>query len=176
MTDTPERELIEALRSPTQWSCIFEYDGQPRYGTTDAPIRAADTIEALLSRVDKLEEALRECPIGLFWSGEELCLKTEYGNNEGRIDAYIVSTGEFFWGSPPQSIASQREELVEPIDTDDAAAALTQLDELRAALRRFMEEGGCFICGGDCGGANPPIVSCPMQQARKALGGTNAPE
>ena len=56
MTDTPERELIEALRSPTQWSCIFEYDGQPRYGTTDAPIRAADTIEALLSRVDKLEE------------------------------------------------------------------------------------------------------------------------
>ena len=43
-------------------------------------------------------------------------------------------------------------------------------------LRRFMEEGGCFICGGDCGGANPPIVSCPMQQARKALGGTNAPE
>jgi len=28
--------------------------------------------------------------------------------------------------------ASQREELVEPIDTDDAIAALTQLDELRA--------------------------------------------
>jgi hypothetical protein len=69
---------------------------------------------------------LRECPIGLFWSGNELCLKTEYGNNEGRIDAYIVSTGEFFWGLPPQSIASQREQMVEPIDTDEAITLLTR--------------------------------------------------
>lgn len=67
---------------------------------------------------------LVECPIGLFWYGDTLCLKTEYGNNEGRIDAYIVESGEFYWGDPPQTIASQRAQLVTPIDTDAALLAL----------------------------------------------------
>jgi hypothetical protein len=58
---------------------------------------------------------LAECPIGLFMYRDELCLKTEYGNNEGRIDAYIVSSGEFFWGDAPQTIASQRKQLVRPV-------------------------------------------------------------
>lgn len=60
---------------------------------------------------------LAECPIGLFLSaGGELCLKTEYGTNEGRIDAYIVSSGEFFWGDHPQTIASQRVQMVTPVE------------------------------------------------------------
>jgi hypothetical protein len=63
------------------------------------------------------QTTLAECPIGLFKSQDgELCLKTEYGNNDGRIDAYIVSSGEMFWGAPPQSIASQRSELVTPVE------------------------------------------------------------
>lgn len=61
--------------------------------------------------------ALAECPIGLFVaSSGELCLKTEYGSNEGRIDAYIVSSGEMFWGSQPQTIDSQRAEMVTPVE------------------------------------------------------------
>jgi len=64
---------------------------------------------------------LDECPIGLFVSaGGELCLKTEYGNNEGRIDAYIVSSGEFFWGAAPQTIDSQRKQLVQPLIVEPA--------------------------------------------------------
>lgn len=63
---------------------------------------------------------LAECPIGLFKTASgELCLKTEYGNNEGRIDAYIVSSGEFFWGLAPQTIANQRAQraqLVTPVE------------------------------------------------------------
>lgn len=60
---------------------------------------------------------LAECPIGLFMAESgELCLKTEYGNNEGRIDAYIVSSGEMFWGAAPQTIASQRASLVTPVE------------------------------------------------------------
>ena len=59
---------------------------------------------------------LERCPIGLFVSESGyLCLKTECGNNEGRIDAYIVSSGEFFWGQPPQTIKSQRAQRVVPI-------------------------------------------------------------
>lgn len=63
---------------------------------------------------DKVQ--LAACPIGLFLSeGGELCLKTEYGINDGRIDAYIVSSGEFFWGgtSHPQD---QRRVLVTPVE------------------------------------------------------------
>lgn len=68
----------------------------------------------------KRRTRLKNCPIGLFIaSSGELCLKTEYGANEGRIDAYIVSSGEFFWGSPPQTITSQREQMVTPVDLDD---------------------------------------------------------
>jgi hypothetical protein len=60
---------------------------------------------------------LTECPIGLFLAADgELCLKTEYGNNEGRIDAYIVKSGEFFWGTSPQSIANQRMQQVTPVE------------------------------------------------------------
>ena len=36
---------------------------------------------------------LRDCPIGLFIKDHTLCVKTEYGN-----EAYIVSSGEYFWG------------------------------------------------------------------------------
>ena len=42
---------------------------------------------------------LRELPKGsLFLHGETIGLKTEYSDNNGRIDAYIVGSGEFFWG------------------------------------------------------------------------------
>jgi hypothetical protein len=88
----------------------------------------------------------------LFRSDHELCLKTEYGTNEGRIDAYIVSTGEFFWGAAPQTIASQREQLVTPIDTDTAQAALDSMghEELVEALKQasldLHEAAGRFSC------------------------------
>lgn len=36
---------------------------------------------------------LRDCPIGLFVKDHTLCVKTEYGN-----EAYIISSGERFWG------------------------------------------------------------------------------
>lgn len=61
---------------------------------------------------------LVECPIGLFICGETLALKTEYGNNEGRIDAYIVESGEMFWGDQPQTIESQRATLVWPVTVE----------------------------------------------------------
>jgi hypothetical protein len=74
----------------------------------------------LALRVGPRRVTLARCPIGLFLAeGAGLCLKTEYGNNEGRIDAYIVSSGEFFWGDAPQTIARQRAQLVTPVTVDD---------------------------------------------------------
>jgi hypothetical protein len=41
---------------------------------------------------------IEECPVGLFLSGDELVVKTEYRSNN-RPDAYIVSSGEYYCGS-----------------------------------------------------------------------------
>lgn len=56
------------------------------------------------------ETTLAEAEIGLFMSsgGEELCVKTEYQGENGQIHAYIVSSGEHFWGGASTSPA-QRE-------------------------------------------------------------------
>lgn len=71
--------------------------------------------------------SLAECPVGLFVPvarPEALCLKTEYRSNGGRIDAYIVSSGEFFWGDHPQTIANQRRQMVIPFDIATREAAI----------------------------------------------------
>jgi len=107
---------------------------------------------AELLPVEQVEECtLAECPIGLFICRDELCLKTEYGNNEGRIDAYIVSSGEFFWGLAPQTIASQRAQIVRPIDCETAhriasekprtADLMPGLDHIANVLNALDTEG-----------------------------------
>lgn len=50
-----------------------------------------------------------DCPIGLFEINGELCLKTEYG-----LDAYIVSSGEYFWGGT-NNVDDLRNVMVNPI-------------------------------------------------------------
>jgi hypothetical protein len=43
--------------------------------------------------------SLASCPVGLFVSESgALCLKTEYREKNGAISAFLVSTGEAFWG------------------------------------------------------------------------------
>lgn len=95
--------------------------------------------------IEKLKEVapvtLAECPIGLFRAGNELCLKTEYGNNEGRIDAYIVSSGEFFCGTAPQSIENQRRQMVVPVSLDDLDEIRAQRDEAMKMLATSADEG-----------------------------------
>lgn len=76
---------------------------------------------------------LADCPIGLFEYQGELCLKTEYGTNDGRIDAYIVSSGEFFWGGG--GIAGQRKVMVTPVQVripDPPAPEPTKAEKIEA--------------------------------------------
>jgi len=58
---------------------------------------------------------LDEAPIGLFLDNGELCLKTEYTEPNGLISAFIVSSGEFYWGPSPQSVDGQRAATVTPL-------------------------------------------------------------
>jgi hypothetical protein len=59
--------------------------------------------------------SLVECPIGLFECAGEICVKTEYTTDDGRIEAYIASSGEFFCGEQPQTKASQHAQIVQPM-------------------------------------------------------------
>lgn len=93
------------------------------------------------------EVTLGECPIGLFMAGGELCLKTEYGDNNGRIDAYIVSSGEFFWGGTSGAEA-QRKVKVRPFDISRLSASAgdgwrTQLTRTKDNLDHRLNEALC---------------------------------
>lgn len=104
----------------------------------EARENAAWTIEALVRRAGRSEQSgalgtepsqavrssawlgvrekttLARCPVGLFvWSGE-LCFKSEYSTG-GRPDAYVVASGEYFWGGTdsPEAVGGLR---VTPIE------------------------------------------------------------
>lgn len=94
--------------------------------------------------------SLAECPPGLFWFGDTLGFKTEYGHSTGKdvgggkvewvitsyAEAYCVETGEYFWGGAPDLLA--REELmVVPV----SPGILRQQNEPKDAARRDEEAG-----------------------------------
>ena len=41
--------------------------------------------------------------------------------------------------------------------------------ETLAGALKGMQSYGCPVCNGDCGSANPPVMSCPMSQCDEAL-------
>jgi hypothetical protein len=87
---------------------------------------------------DAEEVSLAECPPGLFWAGDTLGMKSEYADNSGRIDAFIVESGEFLWGPAPQTIARQRAMRVRPIPN---AAALIRTQAAELATMREDRKG-----------------------------------
>lgn len=58
---------------------------------------------------------LLECPPGVFRYKGELCLKTEYSTCTLKPDAYILRTGEFFWGGTDGNIEARARLMVKPI-------------------------------------------------------------
>ena len=54
-------------------------------------------------------------PLGsLFLCGSTLCLKTEY-RTDGNSDAYIVGSGEYFWGGTHTKEDRDKLEVIEVI-------------------------------------------------------------
>ena len=64
---------------------------------------------------------LDECPPGLFISGNCLGFKSEYRNDNGSCEAFVVASGEFFWGGAKSN--DERDALlVTPVEIMDASA------------------------------------------------------
>ncbi|MFT9399774.1 hypothetical protein [Acetobacter sp.] len=56
---------------------------------------------------------LEDAPVGLLKTVDGvIILKTEYRSESGAIDAYLVESGEYFWGGQPQTAEKQKKELV----------------------------------------------------------------
>lgn len=64
---------------------------------------------------------LDECPPGLFIFGDCLGFKSEYRTPQGANEAYVVSSGEFFWGGTTKP-DEQGALMVTPVDLVDASA------------------------------------------------------
>ncbi|MER9524054.1 hypothetical protein NKI96_10760 [Mesorhizobium sp. M0292] len=60
--------------------------------------------------------ALGECPEGLFLFGDTLAVMTEYATDASvrQRDAYIVDSGEYFWGGTSQA-ADRAKLIVQPL-------------------------------------------------------------
>lgn len=104
-------------RNDTVESCVLALKARDAAEAENARLRALPLKDEVGRVVEPEGEpvSLAACAIGLFESGNgELCLKTEYGSNEGRIDAYIVSSGELFWGGTVRP-ADQRKVIVQPV-------------------------------------------------------------
>jgi hypothetical protein len=67
------------------------------------------------------EIPLEDCPVGLFQFGRTIGFKSEYmtqqSNGDFSIDAYVVESGEYFWGGTNNG-EDQRALFVTPIDFD----------------------------------------------------------
>lgn len=70
-------------------------------------------------RLIPIGEKVRLCDLepGLFLFDDCLALKTEYITESGRIEAYIVDTGEFFHGGT-KTAADQRNLMVQPLKVE----------------------------------------------------------
>lgn len=53
---------------------------------------------------------------------------------------------------------------------DETVRLEAKNERLRQALILYYE-APCPICSGDCGSANPPVIGCPVIEARRALDG-----
>ena len=122
MTDTQAelREKIAAKLAPHMLMYTFDPDCETQERNRQYALDVADAILALLPPAPAVSEAvpLKACPPGLFlWNGI-LCFRSEYATmtetNLRQPDAYVVESGEYFWGGVSDS-RSRDELMVQPV-------------------------------------------------------------
>lgn len=67
-------------------------------------------------------------------------------------------------------LTSERETiLAEALEWRDKFIAAEAKAKEAAKLLTYMRDSGCPACSGDCAGANPPVMFCPMQAISQFL-------
>jgi len=112
-------------------------------------------------------------PGSLFMTPDKECLalKSEYGDNDGRIDAYIVGSGEFFWGGTSDPMV-QRNLMVHPVEiVGEVPDEKLTLDEINAEINHIENSRTIDKCRHyDCAQGRHKCTS-PNVLGGKCLGG-----
>lgn len=93
----------------------------------------------IMIKTDTTECTLEDCPIGLFVSNNELCVKTEYG-----LDAYIVSSGEKFWGGAT-NMKDLANVMVTPCEIETQDTTPTKLENNTSKIISTWEWIGTYL-------------------------------
>lgn len=100
----------------------------------------------LIPRGDKC--TLDELPFGtLFAFGDDcVAVKSEYQCNNGLIEAFIIGSGEQFWGGA-NTAKEQRELMVQPLEIEDDCADddLISRDYVMNAILSLHGVGGMYV-------------------------------
>lgn len=84
-------------------------------------------------------------PGTLFVYNGSIALKSEYMTEKGRIEAYIVGSGEFFHGGAITA-EEQRSLMVQPLEiVDHCADDLISRDYVMNAIRSLHGVGGMYL-------------------------------
>jgi hypothetical protein len=118
--------------------------------------------------------SLDECPEGLFLFNGTLCFKSEYHTQSqvtgySQCDAYVVSSGEYFWGGA--STAEARDNLlVTPVPADHIDALTAERDKWKALAVDLADPEDCFYDHhGYCQEHLLHERPCPHEQVKAAL-------
>ncbi len=92
-------------------------------------------------KVSKRPVKLVDAPTGIFKSvGGGYGFKTEYRDSDGGIQAYCIDSGEAWCGPPPQTLQSQRDAMVHPVDFQSLLKDVAMVGELAAKCDRLEKE------------------------------------
>ena len=135
-----ENDVDAASTGATPTDRITTDEAAPAGNSRDGGERPAPATTLSAGALGTEDVSLADCPIGLFMHDGELCLKTEYGNNDGQIDAYIVSSGEYFWGGTSKAM-DQRRVMVRPCTISATERTTKQLEVMLAWAEGDLSEG-----------------------------------
>lgn len=87
---------------------------------------------------------------------ECLALKTEYRGNDGQIDAYIVGSGEYFWGGTSDPKVQQNLDVLEVKLAKKSKAKKILKEYLISRLKKLYKEHDEYLSQGGNGEGQEP--------------------
>jgi hypothetical protein len=186
MIDIEELEKLNAERTQGPWEVVpHEWGGstriwapQPAGAIIDFIGDNAEAVECnpafiayLANATPAIISQLKEREELLAWQAKVREDRTPW-SQEAR-DAVIALEDRFENDEHGYSLVSMAHHAAHVDRADDAEAQVRELlkaVEKKDAALRHLEVYGCPVCAGDCASANPPVMCCPMQEIRAALG------
>lgn len=97
---------------------------------------------------EKSGTTLAEAPVGLFLARGVLGFKSEYSTPRGRVEAFVLESGEYFHGET-ETAEEQRRIRVSPCEYESRAPVETPAEEMSRRNYRARKSQGTYEIGGE---------------------------